>query len=226
MDGMRISITTAEVMSRLAGINDWRRGPLIRYLSYTRGELPPLDFLTNETLTSKKASSRAAALYTLRQRYATGGLSIYVSALRDRYGEVSLLAAAAIAELGDVEQKEDFLEWAKRRISRKTRLHNYDMHELAVMIQFCEGTEALDRLADLLRRYRGNLAPEELSILGEYAHPLLDESVDLRSSGDWSVDLSGIQHWANGVGTIFSSGLESDWVEYAENDMRELLAES
>lgn len=53
---MGVSITTAEIMDRLPGPMDWRRDPLVRHLSSTSGDLPPLGFLVNEAVSSEKAS--------------------------------------------------------------------------------------------------------------------------------------------------------------------------
>jgi hypothetical protein len=61
-------------------------------------------------------------------------MTTYVAALRDRSGEASLLAATAIAELGDGTEQKEFFDWARRRISRRSRLNNWDMHELVALI--------------------------------------------------------------------------------------------
>lgn len=156
---MGVSITTAEIMDRLPGPTDWRRDPLVRHLRSTSGDLPPLGFLVNEAVWSEKASCRAAGLFTLRMRYAADGMATYVTALRDRSGEVSLLAATAIAELGDDTQLKEFFDWARRRISRKSRLDNWDMHELPALLQYGHRIDAFGQLPDSYAAITRTLPP-------------------------------------------------------------------
>lgn len=223
---MSVSITTAEVMERLPGPSDWRRDPLVRYLSDTSGDPPPLDFLVNEAVTSQRASTRAAGLYTLRMRYAADGMATYLSALKDRSGEVSLLAATAIAELGDATHQQDFFGWAQRRLSRKSRLSNWDMHELAALIQYSDRTGTLSRLAQILRHYHRNLAPEEHAVLNRHAPILLDPEVVPGDVSSKEVDVGAVLDWARtGTGTMFGDpSLDPDEIAFAENDIRELLS--
>ncbi|MFI5627691.1 hypothetical protein ACIA03_29810 [Nocardioides sp. NPDC051685] len=222
---MDVSITTAEIMERLPDPTDWRRDPLVRYLSCTSGDLPPLSFLVDEALSSKKASCRAAGLLTLRVRYAADGMATFVTALRDRSGEVSLLAATAIAELGDSTQQQEFFAWARRRISRKSRLNNWDMHELVALVQYSHRVNTFGQLARLLRRYHRNLAPDEHAVLNRHASTLLDPDVDPGSISDADVGVDAIVDWARtATGTLFGDrDLEPDEVEFAEEDIRELL---
>ena len=222
---MGVSITTAEIMDRLPSPADWRRAPLVRHLSSTSGDLPPLGFLINEAVASEKASCRAAGLFTLRMRYAADGMATYVTALRDRSGEVSLLAATAIAELGDGTQRKEFFDWARRRMSRKSRLNNWDMHEVPALVQYSHRIDALSQLARLLRRHHRNLAPEEHAVLSRDAPTLLDPHADPGSISGTDVDVDAILDWARATtGTMFGPPhLEPSEVEYAENDIRELL---
>lgn len=222
---MGVSITTAVIMDRLPGPTDWRRDPLVRHLSSTSGDLPPLGFLVNEAVSSEKASCRAAGLFTLRMRYAAEGMATYVTALRDRSGEVSLLAATAIAELGDGTQRKEFFDWARRQISRKSRLNNWDMHELPALLQYSHRIDAFSQLARLLRRHRQNLAPDECAVLNRHAPALLDLDVDPDSISSTDIDAGAILDWANtATGAMFGPPhLEPSEVEYAENDIRELL---
>ncbi len=222
---MKVSITTAEVMERLPGPSDWRRDPLVRYLSDTSGDPPPLDFLLNEAVRSQRASARAAGLYTLRRRYATDGMATYLSALKDRSGEVSLLAATAIAELGDATHQQDFFGWAQRRLSRKTRLNNWDMHELPALIQYSDRTGTFSRLAQILRHYHQNLSPDEHAVLNRHARTLLDPDVAPGDISSKEVDVGAVLHWARAAtGTMFGdSNLEPDEIAFAENDIRDLL---
>ena len=222
---MDVSITTAEIMEGLPDPTDWRRDPLVRYLSSTSGDLPPLGFLVDEALSSEKASCRAAGLFTLRMRYAADGMPTYVTALRDRSGEVSLLAATAIAELGDSTQQKEFFDWARRRVSRKSRLNNWDMHELVALVQYSHRINAFGQLARLLRRHHRNLAPDEHAVLNRHAPTLLDPDVDPGSISDADVDVDAILDWSHtATGTLFGTrDLEPDEVEFAEKDIRELL---
>lgn len=222
---MGVSITTAEIMDRLPSSTDWRRSPLVRHLSSTSGDLPRLDFLVDEALSSEKASCRAAGLYTLRMRYAADGMATYVTALRDRSGEVSLLAATAIAELGDGTHQKEFFDWAQRRISRRSRLNNWDMHELVALVQYSQRTSTFDRLARLLRRHHRNLAPEEHAALHRHAPALVDPGVDLESISGPDVDVDAILDWAHtATGALFGdTDLDPADVEFEEKDIRELL---
>ncbi|OIJ26023.1 hypothetical protein [Nocardioides luteus] len=222
---MQVSITTAEVMARLPSPTDWRREPLVQYLSCTSGDLPPLGFLVNEASSSAKASCRAAALQTLRIRYAADGMTTYVAALRDRSGEASLLAATAISELGDGNEQKEFFDWARRRISRKSRLNNWDMHELVALIQYSHRTDNLDQLARLLRRFHRNLAPDEHAALNRHASTLLDPDVDPGSISGKDVDVDAILDWAHSAtGTMFGDhDLEPGEIELVEKDIRDLL---
>lgn len=222
---MDVSITTAEIMERLPDPTDWRRDPLVRHLSNTSGDLPPLGFLLDEALSSKKASCRAAGLFTLRLRYETDGMATYVTALRDRSGEVSLLAATAIAELGDGTQQKEFFDWARRRISRKSRLNNWDMHELVALVQYSHRINAFGQLARLLRQYHRNLAPDEHAALNRYAPTLLDPDVDPGSISDGDIGVDAIVDWAHtATCTLFGDrDLEPDEVALVEKDIRQLL---
>ncbi|MFJ2758933.1 hypothetical protein ACIO3S_25275 [Nocardioides sp. NPDC087217] len=224
---MDVSITTAEIMERLPDPTDWRRDPLVRHLSSTSGDLPPLGFLVNEALSSEKGSCRAAGLFTLRIRYAADGMATYVTALRDRSGEVSLLAATAIAQLGDSNQEKEFFDWARRRISRKSRLNNWDTHELVALVQYSHRINAFGQLARLLRQYHRNLAPEEHAVLNRHAPTLLDPDLDLDpvSISDADIGVDAIVDWAHtATGTLFGDrDLGPDEVALVEKDIRELL---
>lgn len=222
---MGVSITTAEIMERLPGPTDWRRDPLVRHLSSTSGDLPPLGFLVDEALSSKKASCRAAGLFTLRMRYAADGMATYVTALRDRSGEVSLLAATAISELGDGTQQQEFFDWARRRISRKSRLNNWDMQELVALVQYSHRINAFGQLARLLRHHHRSLASNERAVLNRHAPGLLDPDIDPGTISSADVDVGAIRDWARtATGTLFGDrDLQPDEVEFAEKDIRELL---
>lgn len=152
-------------------------------------------------------------------------MATYVTALRDRSGEVSLLAATAIAELGDGAQRKEFFGWARRRISRKSRLNNWDMHELPALIQYSHRIDAFGQLARLLRRHHRNLAPDEHAVLNRHARALLDVDVDPDSILSTHVETEAILDWANtATGAMFGDPrLEPGEVEHAENDIRELL---
>lgn len=224
---MTLSATTEDLARLLPQVPVWRRADLITWMSFTSGSVPSPQWLAKFALHGESVDERSAGIFTLFRRHGASSADVFREALADRSFDVSLVAAAALAEVGTANDVSAFLEWAKRCFSRRSRLRNVDLHEIPVALKFATRNGVLDEMARILRRNRRNLSMggpsdnDETLMLARFAPLVLDESHAALTSND--IDLDDIEHWGDVSGQILDDLDERVAVNY-EKRIAELLA--
>lgn len=165
---------------------------LLRALSVSHGESGQALLRSQATDKSSEASLRSVAVMSLRERGDASDTSLYVSRLADRSIQVQIMAAIALAEVGDSSSTEKFLTWAEGKLARKGRGNNWDPRELPAILLHLVRHGELRLMLGLISRPGVWLAQEELDGLHRLG---IRETREMTWTLSREPDLTQLQLW-------------------------------